>query len=207
MTATAPPTVHNRIAGHFAPPLPATPEERQATWTDTFMAAMRYYQRQLASPHPADAERAARAIFDLEKTRIRHGRELAGTAVPKATSPEDDLLEPLPDLDPIRPSRATANASAAVLEAAVEAGAFDPEPKESPRREPVREKTDDELVDDFAASNPNDFNWLKLQFREAAAERGRTPTDDQLTELAKGHLLKHVRIGRAEHRKATGPGR
>lgn len=43
MTATAPPTVHNRIAGHFAPALPATPEERKATWTDTLMAALRHY--------------------------------------------------------------------------------------------------------------------------------------------------------------------
>ena len=204
MTATAPPTVHNRIAGHFAPPLPATPEERRATWTDTLMAAMRHYQRQLASPHPADAERAARAVFDLEKTRIRHGRELAGTAVPRADSPDDDLLATLPDLAPIRPSSATAGA--AVLGAAVEAGAFDPEPKESPRREPVREKTDEELVDEFASNNPDDFQWLKQQYREAVAERGRTPSDDRLTELARGHLLKQVRVGRAEHRKAAGPG-
>ncbi len=162
------------------------------------MAAMRHYQRQLASPHPADAERAARAIFDLEKTRIRHGRELAGTAVPKPTSPEDDLLETLPDLDPISPSRTTA--------AEAEAGAFEPEPMESPLREPVREKTDEELVDEFATNNPDDFQWLKRQFREAAAERGRTPTDEQLTALAKGHFLKQVSIGRAKHRKATGAG-
>ena len=34
-------------------------------------------------PDPEVAERAARAIFELEKTRLRHGRELAGTPVEK----------------------------------------------------------------------------------------------------------------------------
>jgi hypothetical protein len=41
MLATAP-TLHNRIAGHFAPasmPVPETPDGKQAAWGDAVFAA------------------------------------------------------------------------------------------------------------------------------------------------------------------------
>ncbi len=88
MLATAP-RLHNRIAGHIAPvpiPVPATPEGKQAAWGDAIFAAVLFYQAQLAHPDERVAERAARAIFELEKTRLRHGREIAGT-VANATAP------------------------------------------------------------------------------------------------------------------------
>jgi hypothetical protein len=90
MIATAPPTVVNRIAGYVSsppPPVPATPERKQAAWGEALFAAAMLYQSRLAHPDPEVAERAARSIFDLEKTRLRHGRELAGTPKPEAPAP------------------------------------------------------------------------------------------------------------------------
>jgi hypothetical protein len=80
MIATAAPPVVNRIAGYAPaprPPVPATPEGKKDAWSDALFAAMMFYQSQLSHPDPDVAERAASAIFDLEKTRLRHGRELA----------------------------------------------------------------------------------------------------------------------------------
>ncbi len=103
MLATAP-SIHNRIANHFAPvplPVPETPEGKQAAWGDAVFAAALFFQARLAHPDPEVAERAARALFDLEKTRLRHGRDLAGATVPKPRPAADERLEPLPPLDPI----------------------------------------------------------------------------------------------------------
>lgn len=90
MTATHPaPATVNRIAGHLpadsAPtiPLPNTPEERRDLWQDALAAATLYFMGRLAHRDPEVAGEAAHAIFDLEKTRLRHGRDLAGTTLPK----------------------------------------------------------------------------------------------------------------------------
>ncbi len=96
MTATIPlPSTTNRIAGHLAPaapaiPIPATPEDRRDLWQETLAAAVLFFKTRLAHRDPDIAERAAHAIIDLEKTRLRHGRDLAGTKVP-----EPDFLPPL----------------------------------------------------------------------------------------------------------------
>lgn len=98
MTATLPPPAANRVAGYLtpppAPPLPATPAEKCEAWGDALFAAAQFYQRILAHPDPVVAERAARAIFDLEKTRLRHGRELAGTTAPKPAPAEPPVDQP-----------------------------------------------------------------------------------------------------------------
>lgn len=98
MTATLPPPAVNRVAGYLtpppAPPLPATPAEKCEAWGDALFAAAQFYQRMLAHTDLAVAERAARAIFDLEKTRLRHGRELAGTANAKPAPAEPPADQP-----------------------------------------------------------------------------------------------------------------
>lgn len=83
MLAFAPP-LHNRIANHFTPappplPVPESPKDKPAAWGEVVLAAAMFYQARLAHPDADAAERAAKAIFDLEKTRLRHGREVAGT--------------------------------------------------------------------------------------------------------------------------------
>jgi hypothetical protein len=112
MLATAP-TIHNRIAGHFAPapiPVPATPDGKQAAWGEAVFAAALFYQARLAHPDPEVAERAARAIFDLEKTRLRHGRDLAGATVPEPIPPKEEFYEPLPPLPELSPIEETMRA-------------------------------------------------------------------------------------------------
>jgi hypothetical protein len=90
MTATHPiPVTVNRIAGHLpadaAPtiPLPNSPQERRDLWQDALAAATLHFLGRLAHRDPNVAGAAAHAIFDLEKTRLRHGRDLAGTHLPK----------------------------------------------------------------------------------------------------------------------------
>ncbi|MBX3400410.1 MAG: hypothetical protein KF873_16880 [Gemmataceae bacterium] len=103
MLATAP-QLHNRIASHFAPtpnPLPANPDVKAAAWSDAVFAAMMFYQSQLTHPDERVAERAAKAIFDLEKTRLRHGGELAGARVPRSEPEQRSSMEPLRELSPI----------------------------------------------------------------------------------------------------------
>ncbi len=94
------PTIHNRIAGHFAPasnPVLPTPEGKQAAWGEAVFAAMMFYQTQLAHPDERVAERAARAIFDLEKTRLRHGREVVGTVAEAKAEPSPARPEARPE--------------------------------------------------------------------------------------------------------------
>lgn len=85
-TQTNPATV-NRIAGHLpadpTPTVPATPQERRDLWQDSLAAAMLFFKGRLAHRDPDVAGDAAHAIFNLEMTRIRHGRDIAGTALPK----------------------------------------------------------------------------------------------------------------------------
>ena len=103
MLATAP-QLHNRIASHFAPtpnPVPATPDAKAAAWSDAVFAAMMFFQSQLTHPDERVAERAAKAIFDLEKTRLRHGGHLAG-ANAEPPLPEPPKVQPRESLEPLR---------------------------------------------------------------------------------------------------------
>jgi hypothetical protein len=168
MTATAPPPVHNRISQHLPPPLPATSEERQAAWADAVFAAARYYQRQLAHPDPAVAERAARAIFDLEKTRLRHGRDLAGTPTPPPQPA--DPLPPLPT--PRQQVKACEQTLAAAL-AAGEFAALDEDFDEDPADDP----TADELYEQFQTLFPDEYAKRLAECRENLRDEGREPTD------------------------------
>ncbi len=102
MLATAP-QLPNRIASHFAPtpnPVMAKPDAK-AAWSEAVFAAMLFYQSQLTHPDERVAERAAKAIFDLEKTRLRHGGELAGATVPRSEPEPRSSMEPLRELSPI----------------------------------------------------------------------------------------------------------
>ncbi len=103
MLATAP-QLHNRIASHFAPTpnsAPAKPDAKAAAWSDAVFAAMMFYKTQLTHPDERVAERAAKAIFDLEKTRLRHGGHLAG-ANAEPPLPEPPKVQPRESLEPLR---------------------------------------------------------------------------------------------------------
>lgn len=96
MTATA---TSNRVATYFdeprktLPPLPTTPEARKEALADAVFAAVFALQDQLTHPDPDVAFRAATSILDFEKTRLRHGRDVAGT-----TNPTPDMSELLEEL-------------------------------------------------------------------------------------------------------------
>lgn len=122
MIAIASPPVVNRIAGYVsAPPpaVPATPDGKQDAWGEALFAAAMFYRSRLAHPDSEVAERAARAIFDLEKTRLRHGRELAGTPKPEAPAPPAD--------GPKIPTKADVERLTKIAELAVKVDAFDDE--------------------------------------------------------------------------------
>ena len=97
MTAT-----ENRITEHLtefepeAPNPPPTPAELGRVWSGAVFAAIAALQAQLTADDPAVARAAANSILDLEKTRLRHGRELAGVEcvplAPRVVGP-DPLAE------------------------------------------------------------------------------------------------------------------
>ncbi len=99
MTATTSATRANRVAPYFdeprktLPPLPATPEARTEALADAVFAAVFALQDQLTHPDPNVSLRAAVELLDFEKTRLRHGRDVAGT-----TPPPPDLSDLLEDL-------------------------------------------------------------------------------------------------------------
>lgn len=95
MSATATRS-HNRIVQHqtskpssLIPP--ATPAARQAVMADAFFTAILTLKSLLASDDPALALRAAELILDVEKTRIRHDRDVIGLSM--TTSPEPPPAE------------------------------------------------------------------------------------------------------------------
>ena len=61
-------------------PPPATPADLSAVWSNAVFAAVAALQRQLTDDDPEVVREAAGAILDLEKTRLRHGREVAGVS-------------------------------------------------------------------------------------------------------------------------------
>ncbi len=175
MLATAP-RIQNRIAGHIAPvpiPVPATPEDKQAAWGDAVFAAVLFYQAQLAHPDERVAERAARAIFELEKTRLRHGRELAGTVESMAGT-----------VGPVYP----------------EPPAFDPQPVEEPEDDDVPDEGDPEfLPEDHAAAEriaqTKRFAVIVGTVRERLKEEGIDGEEGELlaNETARRMVLERIR--------------
>jgi hypothetical protein len=187
MTATAPPPVANRIASQFAPPLPRTPQGREAAWADALVAAMLFYQRQLASPVEAVAERAARAIFDLEKTRLRHGRDLAGAKPP----PRQPLLAPLdPPVENVAAVEPPTKAADLV--------------EDADDGEPLPAKTDEELVDEYERTQPEKFGMIVNAVRKRGAALGKPCDPDRVRAIARRHLVRELARARARHDRRRG---
>ncbi len=113
----AAPHVVNRIAPHLVPAapirVPETLDGKQAAWSEALFAAVLFYRARLEHPDPDAAERAAAMIFELEKTRLRHGREIAGTQFESsAPGTGDDRPPPVedgPGPNEDRPEREPAN--------------------------------------------------------------------------------------------------
>ena len=198
MIATAPPTVVNRIAGYVSappPPVPATPEGKQAAWGEALFAAALFYRSRLAHPDPEVAERAARAIFDLEKTRLRHGRELAGTPKPEAPARPAD--------GPKLPTKADVERLGKIAELAVRVDRheeIDDEPDEEGRLDELRAVRD--RVEEFASTEA--FRPLVRGAYELLKSQGQKCTAVDAIAFAKRQLFNQL-IGHGPT-EATGRG-
>ncbi len=75
--------LHNRIAGELpAParsPLPECERERGRLWNDAVLEAVLALQKQLGSRNEDVVAAAANSILELERTRMRHDKTVAGT--------------------------------------------------------------------------------------------------------------------------------
>ncbi len=84
MTATLP---FNRVGAHFDPRpaelplLPASARERGQLWSDTVFQAVAALRRQLTHTDTMIVAAAANSILELERTRMRHGKLVAGSEV------------------------------------------------------------------------------------------------------------------------------
>ncbi len=189
MIASAPPPVVNRISGYASAPPPAvpeTPEGKQAAWGEALFAAALFYQSRLAHPDPEVAERAARAIFDLEKTRLRHGRELAGTPKPEAPARPAD--------GPKLPTKADVERLAKIAELAVQVDhheEIDDEPDEEDRLDELRAVRD--RVEAFASTEA--FRPLVCGAYELLKSQGQKCTAVDAIAFAKRQLFNQL-IGR-----------
>ena len=79
MVATQP---HNRIAAHFETPEPELPKSARARakiWSDTVFQAVLALKKQLRNSDANVAMAAAETILELERTRMRHAKMLAGS--------------------------------------------------------------------------------------------------------------------------------
>ena len=82
MVATIP---INRLGAHFdtvpagLPELPQSARERGQLWSDAVFQALLALQKQLTHRDAAVVAAAANSILELERTRIRHGRSVAGS--------------------------------------------------------------------------------------------------------------------------------
>ena len=73
---------HNRIATHFQSPEPELPKsarERGKLWSDTVFQAILALKAQLRSPDAHIVMAAANSILEMERTRMRHAKDLAGS--------------------------------------------------------------------------------------------------------------------------------
>ena len=81
MTDTLP-FATNRIAPHFQTPEPQLPKsarERGKLWSDTVFQAVLALKAQLRNPDATVVMAAANAILEMERTRMRHAKNLAGS--------------------------------------------------------------------------------------------------------------------------------
>ncbi len=194
MLATAP-QLHNRIAGQFAPapiPVPATPEGKQAAWGEAVFAAALFYQSQLAHPDERVAERAARALFDLEKTRLRHGRDLAGATEPKAT---DDTVRARDDDRPKLPTKADVERLGTIAKLAMDCDAFDglddDDEDEFDLDSLPPPQTEEEAVEAFAATPL--FAPIVAAARDELIRAGRDASEPKAVAHAKATLLANLK--------------
>lgn len=97
----------NRIGAHFdAPPvakreLPKTEHGRGKLWSDIVFDAVLALRNQLSSKSETVVAAAANTIVDLERTRLRHSNDLAGSTHKSDRQEEmyeelDRTFEPLP---------------------------------------------------------------------------------------------------------------
>ena len=173
MIATAPPPAVNRIATHLnaiQPPVPETPDGKREDWAETLFEAMRFLRTRLGHRDQDVAERAALAIFDLEKTRLRHGRDLAGTGQNAA---------PIPSMTQVEPTTEEVEDDA---EAEDETDA-------------IEQKDDEELVEEYVDHDL--FKPLLAQARRQLEECGHDASDRFAVPLAKERLLESLKRVRA----------
>ncbi len=81
----------NRIKDHFTDAKPATRQERGDNYIDTLQFALDSLRGLMTSFNPDMQFKAAMAVLDFEKTRLRHDRKLAGMEL----TPPIDLDEPM----------------------------------------------------------------------------------------------------------------
>jgi hypothetical protein len=200
MTATLPPPRLNRVAGYLnpSPPIPKTPQEKQDAWGDALFAAAMFYQNLLSHPDLAVAERAARAIFDLEKTRLRHGRELAGATIepakPHGSAKSEEYFGDRPwldDLEPLEPIKPTPKTSPQKPKLATPTPAV-PVPKVEPRNE--KPASDEELLEEFAKTEYFDETVRAMTRLLRNAGQDHSPAVAQ--KAAKELLLPEIRKSR-----------
>ena len=90
-------------------PLPATAHGRGLLWSDAVFEAVLTLKNQLGSRNEAVAASAANSILELERTRMRHDKTVAGStldcdgAIDREPDSADrmETLEELPDLGPL----------------------------------------------------------------------------------------------------------
>ncbi len=75
--------LHNRISGELPAlthaPLPECERERGRLWNDAVLEAVLALQKQLGSRNEEIVAAAANSILELERTRMRHDKTVAGT--------------------------------------------------------------------------------------------------------------------------------
>ncbi len=103
---------HPRLGFDSLPPakirLPATSHERGRLWSDAVFEAVLTLKNQLASRNDAVAANAANSILELERTRMRHDKTVAGSSLDceefgdrEPASDRLEVLGELPDLGPL----------------------------------------------------------------------------------------------------------
>ena len=110
----------NRIREHLREIQPATPRERGTNYIDTLQLALDTLRGLMTSFNPETQFKAAVAMLDIEKTRLRHNHPLAGMET-KEPIDWDEPIIPLPKYDSTEPR---------------------------PRPVPVEERVIDEIPDD-----------------------------------------------------------
>ena len=88
----------NRIKQHLRETQPATPRERGTNYIDTLQLALDTLRGLMTSFNPDTQFKAAVAMLDIEKTRLRHNHPLAGMET-NAPIDFDEPIIPLPKYD------------------------------------------------------------------------------------------------------------